>query len=88
MAIGGVDIKCQRFEDVLMLLSLMFHNSVNTGRFLTKPVPMESPDRDPSVGTGLVQNGPLLTKLWNLKVNHMKTFSKRSYFMSTPPVAI
>ena len=63
MAIGGVDIKCQRFENGLTWLTLRFHNFGNIGPFLTKPVPMESCERDLSFETGSVKNGPMSTKL-------------------------
>ena len=40
---------------LLTWLTLMTHNFVNTGQILTKPVPIDSPGQDLSIGTGLVK---------------------------------
>ena len=35
--------------------TLMVHNFVNIGQISTKPVPIDDPDQDLSIGTGLVK---------------------------------
>ena len=37
-------------------LTLMVPNFVHIGRISTKPVPIDSPDQDLSIGTGLVES--------------------------------
>ena len=56
---------------LLTWLTLMTHNFVNNDQILTKPVPIDTPGQDPSIGTGLVKIWSMLTKLWTLKVNHV-----------------
>ena len=52
-------------------LTLMAQNFVNVDQILPKPVPIESPGQDLSIGTDLGKIWPMLTKLWTIKVNHM-----------------
>ena len=40
---------------LLTWLTLMVHNFVNIGQILTKPVSIDSPGQDLSIGTGLVE---------------------------------
>ena len=53
------------------MLALRAYNSANKSRFLTKPVPLESPLRALSNGTGFVTNRSLLAKLRGVKVETM-----------------
>ena len=46
----------------------MAQDFVHRDPFLTKPVPNESHEAGLSIGTGFVENGYLLTKLWTNKV--------------------
>ena len=48
--------------------TLWVHNFPNMAVFLTKPVPMESPEKHLPIGTGFVKNESILTKLWVHKV--------------------
>ena len=40
---------------LLTLLTWMVHNFGSIGQILTKPVPIDSPGQDLSIGTGLVE---------------------------------
>ena len=40
---------------LLTWLTLMAHNFVSIGQISTKPVPIDSPGQDLSIGTGLVK---------------------------------
>ena len=40
------------------------HNFLNIAPILTKPVRIESPERELSIGAGFVKIGPILRKLW------------------------
>ena len=40
---------------LLTWLTLMVHNFVGVGQILTQPVPIDTPDHDLSIGTGLVK---------------------------------
>ena len=55
---------------LLTWLILMVHNFVNIDQISTKPVPIDSPGQDLSIGTDLVKIWPVLTKLWTMNVNH------------------
>ena len=49
--------------------TLLVHNFSQKNPFLTKPVPIESPEFWLSIGTGFVKSGPFHEKLWTNKVS-------------------
>ena len=58
---------------LLTLFTLRHCNFVNIGSFLTKLVPVDSPEGALSIGTGFVEKEPILTKLLAHKVNNVNT---------------
>ena len=59
------------FEPPMKFVSqtLLVHNFSLKNPFLTKPVPIESPEFWLSIGTGFVKNGSFYEKLWTNKVS-------------------
>ena len=56
---------------LLTWLTFMVHNFVSIDQISTKPVPIDSPGQDLSIGTDLVKIWTMLAKLQGPKVNHI-----------------
>ena len=64
----GLPILVYIGSHVISPQTLWVHNFVNMNVFSTKPVPIESPEKPLSIGTGFVENESMSTKLWTNKV--------------------
>ena len=53
------------------------YNFLNIDPILAKPVPMESPVRELSIGAGLSQIGAILRKLWTKQIGVSLKFKKK-----------
>ena len=65
----GLPILVYIGSHVISPQTLWVHNFVNMDVFSTKPVPIESPEKPLSIGTGFVENESISTKLWTNKVS-------------------